>query len=153
MKVTRRGGPKIHWDAGEASIVLWLLDELRTVAADEDGRGDVWQRLYPDAYEEPAHSAEFRGFTQGALRSERLERIDACKAELEADGKVLVLADDAGDRWIRVMNDLRLALGTRLGITEDWDHEVDPDDPEQFPQAAYLWLTGAQDALVRALMH
>jgi hypothetical protein len=48
-----------------------------------------------------------------------------------------------------VLNDLRLALGTRLGITEDDDHVVErPDDP----RVVYYWLTGIQDAVVQALM-
>lgn len=151
MKITGRGGIKVRLDEGEASILGWLLDELRGIVAAVDGTDDVWHRLYPDAYDEPADAAEYRSMTEAPLRSDRLERIDACRAELASGEAVLRLDAGSGDRWLRVLNDVRLALGTQLGITEDWDHEADPDDPAQFPHAAYVWLTGAQDALVRAL--
>jgi hypothetical protein len=153
VKVTRRGGLKLRLDAGEAPILLSLLEELRVVAESEDADDPVRQRLYPAAYAESDEAEEFRGFTEADLRSERVQRIERCEAELTAGGPVLELTADDGDRWLRVLNDLRLALGTRIGVTDDWDHEIDPDDPTQFPQAAYLWLTGVQDALVRALMH
>jgi hypothetical protein len=152
VKVTRRGGIKMRLDAGEAPLLLSLLGELRAMAESEDEDDPVRQRLYPAAYEQPDDAAEFRQFTESALRSERVERIERCEAELATGSSVLDVSGDDGDRWIRVLNDLRLAIGTRLGITEDWDHEVDPEDPAQFPQAAYLWLTGVQEALVQALM-
>jgi hypothetical protein len=151
VRITRRRGLRLHLDAGESSILSSLLEELRVMTQSDDETDPVWQRLYPAAYEDDAQAAEFREFTETSLTSERVRRIDECLAELAAGAKSLPLPDDAGDRWLRVLNDLRLALGTRLGITEDWDHDVDPDDPTQFPQAAYLWLTGAQDALVRAM--
>ncbi len=134
-------------------MLLSLLEELRLMCESEDASDPVRQRLYPDAYDEPGDAAEYREITEAALRSERVERIEQCESELASGRTVVELDADGGDRWLRVFNDLRLALGTRLGITDDWDHQVDPDDATQFPQAAYLWLTGAQDALVRALMH
>ncbi|MGN6608579.1 MAG: DUF2017 family protein [Jatrophihabitans sp.] len=152
MKVVKRGGLKLRLDAGEAPILLSLLEELRVMVASDDADDPVRQRLYPAAYAEDGPADEFRELTETGLRDERVERIELCEAELTTGSDVVELADDAGDRWLRVLNDLRLALGTRIGVTDDWDHHVDPDDPTQFPQAAYVWLTGVQDALVRALM-
>jgi Domain of unknown function (DUF2017) len=152
VRITRRGGLKLHLDAGEPAILLSLLEELRIMVQSEDIADPVRKRLYPDAYDDADPSAEYRDLTEAALRSDRVARIEQSEAELASGATVLALAADDGDRWLRVLNDLRLALGTRIGVTEDWDHDVDPDDPTHFPQAAYLWLTGAQDALVQALM-
>ena len=152
MRITRRGGPKLRLDPGEASVLLSLLAELKVMVGSDDSEDPVRQRLYPDAYEDPEKASEFRQLTEGSLTTERTERIAACTAELSSGSSVIDLGEDAGERWMKVLNDLRLALGTRIGVTEDWDHDVDPDDPAQFPQAAYLWLTGVQDALVQALM-
>jgi hypothetical protein len=49
------------------------------------------------------------------------------------------------------LNDLRLALGTRLGVTA----EDDPDDPAFHADGGrllYHWLTWFQDALVATVL-
>jgi hypothetical protein len=51
-----------------------------------------------------------------------------------------------------VLNDLRLALGTRLGITEDDDPDLDPVDPAAQSRVIYYWLTALQDSVVQGLM-
>jgi hypothetical protein len=51
-----------------------------------------------------------------------------------------------------VLNDLRLALGTRLGVTEEDDHDVDATDPREQPRLIYYWLTAVQDSVVHGLM-
>jgi hypothetical protein len=59
----------------------------------------------------------------------------------------LQLDDEAADRWLRVLNDLRLALGTRLGVTEQ--DELDDQEPAV---QLYHWLSAVQDLLVGHLM-
>ena len=39
-----------------------------------------------------------------------------------------------GDAWLAALNDVRLALGTALDVSEDMPDDVDPDDP----RAAHL---------------
>ena len=53
-----------------------------------------------------------------------------------------------------MLNDLRLALGTRLGITEDdtGDDRSTRATRTQRPRLVYYWLTAVQDSVVRALM-
>ena len=63
-----------------------------------------------------------------------------------------MLPPDAVDRWIRVLNDLRLTLGTRLGIAADDDYALDAADPDVQERARYVWLTALQDLLVTSLM-
>jgi len=158
LKITKRGGAKMRLDAGEPMLLQSMLEELHVVVAEADvaevpGVPDaVAERLYPAAYEDGTAAAEYRELTERGLRSERLERIELCAAQLADEPLVVDVSGDAGDRWIRVLNDLRLVLGTKLGVTEDWDHAIDPSDPEQMPQAAYIWLTAVQDSLVRVLM-
>ena len=139
-------------DEGEVALLETLLQELIAVVVAEDGDDPVRARLYPAAYDDPSDAAAYRDMAEAGLQAERVQRIRACADDLVAHPPDLPLPEGAGDRWLRVINDLRLALGTRLGVTEDWDHQVDADDPEQLPQATYLWLTAVQDTLVRALM-
>ena len=152
MKITKRGGAKMRLDAGEPTLLRSMLEELAVVVAAEDVADAAVDRLYPAAYDKADDAAEYRALTEATLRSERLERIEQCAGELATGTHVLDVSGEAGDRWIRVLNDLRLVLGTKLGVTEEWDHAVDPSDPEHVPQAAYIWLTAVQDSLVRALM-
>ncbi len=51
-----------------------------------------------------------------------------------------------------MINDARLALGTRLEVTEDLDLSgLDPDDPDTAPYAVYWWLGMLEERLIDAL--
>jgi hypothetical protein len=57
--------------------------------------------------------------------------------------------------WLQAVNDVRLVLGTRLDITEDWPDARDDlaaDDPHAALYDFYDWLTMLQDRLVVAAM-
>lgn len=155
MRVSRRrGGLVMRLDPVETSLLSSLLDDL--VAALEgdllDADDPVRARLYPAGYRDDAEAAaEFRSLTETSLTTERVERSRRCLAELTLAGDIALDAD-AGRRWIQSLNDLRLALGTRLGITDEDDPVAAYDDADEHPRAVYYWLTGLQDSLVRALM-
>lgn len=140
-------------DEVEVALLQSLLDELTVVLhAEADEDDPVAQRLFPAAY--PGNDdadAEYRSLTQESLRSERLERVSACAADLAGGGDVELADPEVARRWIQVLNDLRLALGTRLGVSED-DPPVDLRDPDQQPRVVYYWLTAVQDSVVTGLM-
>jgi hypothetical protein len=155
VKVSRRHGRlRLHLEGEEVELLSVLLDELQTVLDEPvDADDPVLSRLYPAAYRDDDEAAiEFRSLTESTLRTDRTDRIDVCRADL-AGGPVLDLSDpDDARRWIQVINDLRLALGTRLGITEDDDQELDPTDSAAQPRLVYYWLTAVQDSVVQGLM-
>jgi plasmid stability protein len=150
VKLTRRGGLRLRLEPAEISVLTALLTQLDATLAGENPDDPVVQRLYPSAYRDDADAAaEYRSITESGLRSDRLTRAQVCAAEL---GREIDLSDPVdGTRWIQVLNDLRLVLGTRLGVTED-DPEFDPADPAEQARLVYHWLTGVQDAVVQALM-
>ena len=150
----RRGRLQLHLEPGECELLSVLLDELDAVlAAEADADDEVLRRLNPAAYRDDAEAErEYRELTETSLQALRDERIAACRAELASGGTVELTDPDAGRRWIQVLNDLRLALGTRLGVTEADAGELDADAPDAQPRALYLWLTEVQDLLVHALM-
>ncbi len=153
MKVSRRHGRlRLQLAAVEADLLARLLEELEiTIAGDADD--PVVRRLYPAAYADDEHAeAEYRSLTRPALESDRLERIAACRAELASGPDVALDDPETARRWIQALNDVRLALGTRLGVTEDDDHDIDPAAPDPQPRAIYYWLTAVQDTVVTALM-
>lgn len=57
---------------------------------------------------------------------------------------------------MRALNDLRLAIGTRLDITDEEDtdllYRLPDEDPRKPMVMAYLWLGGLQETLVETLM-
>jgi len=113
----------------------------------------VLERLNPAAYrDDPDAEAEYRTLTQASLRTQRVDRMAACRAELVRSGPVDLTDPDARERWLQVLNDLRLALGTRLGVTPDGEPQLDRRDPAARQWMVYSWLTDVQEALVQSLL-
>lgn len=155
MKVTgRHGRLRLRLEPDEARLLSSLFDQLEAV--DDEGfdpHDEVRRRLYPSAYpDDDEADVEYRALTESGLRTERRERIAACRADLNRAGDVDLGDSDAGRRWIQVLNDLRLSLGTRLGITEDDDQQIDPTAADAQPRLVYYWLTAVQDSVVQGLM-
>lgn len=151
-------GARLRFEAAEAEIVVQVFDDL-LAALDEMGPGDaVWERLYPAAFADVDAADEFREMVGEDLDNARRERLRACRAEvMGADSlsrrrQEVVLEVEGLQRWITAINDLRLAIGTRLGITADTSPEIDPFSPTAHDQAVYQWLTAVQDGLVEAAM-
>ena len=159
MKLDRTAvGVRLRFEPAEAEIVVQTFDDLLG-ALDEMGPGDaVWERLYPAAFADVDAADEFREMVGEDLDNARRERLRACRAEVLGADAVrrqrleLTLEVEGLQRWITALNDLRLALGTRLGITAQTQAEIDPYSPTAHDQAIYQWLTAVQDGLVDAAM-
>jgi uncharacterized protein DUF2017 len=155
VKVSRRHGRlRLRLEPAEIQLLSMLFDELETVLADgSDPDDEVLARLYPAAYRDDAEAeTEFRSLTESTLRGERTDRLGACRAELAAAPDIDLSDPDVGRRWIQVLNDLRLAIGTRIGISEDDEPDLDPTDAGAQPRIVYYWLTAVQDSVVQGLM-
>jgi hypothetical protein len=155
MRVTRRRGRlRLRLEPAEVELLTVLLNDLDTLLdQDLDSGDEALQRLYPSAYpDNEVAEAEYRTLTETSLRTERIERMDACRADLAGAGDIDLDDPDAGRRWIQVLNDLRLALGTRLGVTEDDDPDAELSGADAQPRVVYYWLTAVQDSVVHGLM-
>jgi hypothetical protein len=126
----------------------------------------VLARLFPTAYPgDDEASAEFRRFTDGALRDgkaaaaftiiDNLEEAGLPR-ELDEDGLMIdvELDEPEAECWLRSFTDLRLALATRLGV-EEGDEAVwfamPDDDPRGQAHDIYEWVGYLQETLVEAL--
>jgi hypothetical protein len=143
MKPFRPRGDALvaRFDPAEAGVLGMLLDQLEMLLDSEDAEGDaVLARLLPDGNRADAEAAaEYRELTESSLRSGK------------ADDLAMMRADQAA-AWLRSTNDLRLALGTRLEISEDTEPPDDVVDEESQQLAVYYWLTALQGSLVDALV-
>ena len=115
----------------------------------------VLARLLPDAYgDDPEAAGEFRKYTEQGLRSGKVAAARTVLATLPSEGGRVRLSAGDAEAWLRSLNDVRLALGVVLGITDDYEHEsgaLDPEDPREAYLHVYDFLTFLQETLVRAL--
>lgn len=66
-------------------------------------------------------------------------------------GGPVELTLEQADAWLSALNDVRLALGTTLGVTEDMPDQLPDNDPRAPHLGIYHWLTWMQESLVTAL--
>ncbi|WP_414636480.1 DUF2017 domain-containing protein [Actinophytocola sp.] len=66
-------------------------------------------------------------------------------------GGLVKLSAEQADAWLSALNDVRLALGTTLGVTEEMPDDLPDDDPRAPHLGVYHWLTWMQESLVTAL--
>jgi uncharacterized protein DUF2017 len=152
-------------EAGEAAVLTRLCEELTTLL-DEGGHGDderpdpVLERLFPRAYLDPTEEeseAEWQRFVHDDLVDGRRQAVETVEHTLAGAlmrrGRLeLTLTEEQAQAWLAVINDARLALGTRLEVTEDMDlSRLDPDDPDTAPYAVYWWLGVLEERLVDVL--
>lgn len=165
----RRDGVELRLEEVERGVLAELLDQVQrwiepdgpTATQDplaqlasipeEAERPDdaALLRLFPDAYRDDEEAAaDFRRFTEAGLRRERADRARRAMATLSrvGSGGRIPLDPDEAQIWLLALNDIRLIMGTRLGITED--HAGFEDEQSML----YDWLTWLQSTLVDALL-
>ncbi|SHF87021.1 DUF2017 family protein [Geodermatophilus nigrescens] len=157
MRPFRRRGSDVvaRLEPAESGVLGMLLDQLEQLltADPDDVDGDpVLARLLPAGHRsDPALAADYRELTETALRGGKTDDLAAVRASLPAGGGEVRLDPEQAGAWLRTTNDLRLALGERIGVTEETEPPEDPAGEEGQQLAVYYWLTGLQGSLVDAV--
>jgi len=124
-------------------------------AAEKISEDPVLARLLPDAYrDDPEAAGEFRKYTEPALRTAKQQAAQEMLDTLPEAGGRIQLTQDQALSWLKALNDVRLALGVRLGVTEEFEEQwgrLKPDDPQWTAFEVYAWLGAVQESLVQAL--
>jgi hypothetical protein len=132
-----------------------LEEMLYPPGAAQTPEDPVLARLLPDAYsDDPEAAGEFRKYTEPALRSAKYEVAKQVLDTLPEAGGRIQLSKDEALAWLKALNDVRLALGVRLGVTEEFEEDwakLKPDDPQWTAYEVYAWLGAVQESLVQAL--
>jgi Domain of unknown function (DUF2017) len=119
----------------------------------------VLGRLFPRAYleaDDAERDAEYQRLVRDDLLEAKLANLDVVTSTLDR-GTVSLrrwtveLTEDEAGSWLGALNDLRLALGVRLGITEDFDGDIDPSDPRAPALHVLSYLGWLEENLVDAL--
>jgi Domain of unknown function (DUF2017) len=170
------GGAVAFFEQPQAGVIRSLVGQVaELVSADAEAGGEsgnleaelglsshasapddpVLARLLPDAYsEDAAAAAEFRRYTEETLRSGKVASAQIVLASLPADGGEVRLTEPECQQWLRALNDVRLALSVRLGITDEDDdltEHFEVDDPRSAYVWVYQWLAYLQDSLLDSL--
>jgi hypothetical protein len=147
-----RAGPdeyRVNLGENERNVLARLLDDLRELLL--EGNDPSLRRLFPPAYgDDEQRNQEYQALAHDELLQRRLGGIDLMAHTLENE----VLDEEQLSDWLRVINELRLVLGTQLGVEDDDDPDVDelaPDDPEAPRKHLYEYLAWLLDDIVKAL--
>jgi Domain of unknown function (DUF2017) len=182
FRSVRGGGARARLAAAEASLLRSLVGQIMSLVesspadnparerdddlaaleamlhgpgADKIPEDPVLARLLPDAYrDDPEAAGEFHRYTEPALRSAKHQAAQEMLDTLPDAGGRIQLTQDQALSWLKALNDVRLALGVRLGVTEDFEEQwarLKPDDPQWTAFEVYAWLGAVQESLVQAL--
>ena len=174
----RKGGIAVTFGADEHEVLRQVLAQMLELLGEPEGAsagaGDdplaralgigtsteaptdpALARLFPDGYpDDPEASADFRRYTETGLRETKRAALLVAQETLGEAPHRLLLDHDQAQAWLRALNDTRLVLGSRLGVTEDLEALLDSlgdDDPRLGLLWVYDRLTYLQESLVQAL--
>jgi len=182
FRSVRGGGTRAWLAAAEASLLRSLVSQVMSLVEPEDLEGPgqsedaelaaleamvhgpgadkppddpVLARLLPDGYrDDPDAAGEFRRYTEPALRSAKHQAAQEMLDTLPEAGGRIQLTQDQALSWLKALNDVRLALGVRLGVTEEFEEQwgrLKQDDPQWSAFEVYAWLGAVQESLVQAM--
>jgi hypothetical protein len=120
-RVWRRtdGRYELRLPPAERSVLAQLPEALQPVlesARDGAGAAPEVVRLFPPAYPEDAESERsYRELVHSDLLSHHREALEVVAATVENRQ----LDDEQAANWLAALNDVRLVLGTTLGVVED----------------------------------
>jgi hypothetical protein len=110
----------------------------------------VLARLLPDFHREDAElAAGLRSLREPELIEAKTRAARLVLATCPAGGGKVELEVEQADEWLSALNDVRLALGTMLGVSEEMPEEPPEDETLAAHLGVYQWLTFVQDALVQ----
>ena len=147
-------GLRLRLESHEAGILRELTREMRLLLeADIPETDDVMQRLFPRAHDDDEDEASYRELVGGELKDVKLEALRLVEKQLGAEGPVdRTVPDGEIHEWLRLINDMRLAIGVRLEVDEDkMSQEPDPQDPEGAALSVLHWLGWIQESILKEM--
>ena len=146
---TPDGDYRVQLSESERDLLASLPAEL-AARIDADTADPDLRRLFPPAYDKDEESEdEYRRLMREELLSGRREALQVLAETAQSER----LTGEQLDAWLRALTDLRLALGTRLDVTEEtYDQEIDSEHPQAFELAVFAYLSWLQEQAVAAAM-
>ena len=146
----RRDGLSLTLPEHERALLADLVAQLVAVLEGGDPGDPAVARLLPSAYpDDEEAAAEFRRFTADDLTTRKVANARRVLDDLGPPAATRL--DEAGQQsWLRTLTDLRLVLGSRLGVTDEGPAPTD-DPAALVMHDVFDWLGYLQESLVQAL--
>src|SRR5919201_1851514 len=114
IRRTRDGDFELRLSSEERELLRRLPVQLSSLLEEAPADPSL-RRLFPPAYDGDADAeAEYRHLMHGELLGKHREALVVLQETTDRDR----LRSDEAHAWLTALNDLRLVLGTRLGVTE-----------------------------------
>jgi hypothetical protein len=149
-----RAGSTMRLDEAEADLLRRLTAEMETLLVTEAGGDDaVMDRLFPDAYESPEDESAFREIVGDDLRRHKLDALTDVRSALGKRGAATItLSEGDPGTWLTVLTDMRLAIGTKLGVTEEsMSQDLELDRHTNSSMVVLHWLGWMQESILQAI--
>jgi Domain of unknown function (DUF2017) len=151
LRRLRNGTYALHLPPEERALLAvlpqQLLASLELLESDDDETPDAARRILPIAHpRDAALEEDFVRRNRPTLLARHMESLDLIARTAESNK----LSADELDSWLTAINDLRLALGVTLGVTEE-QVEPDPDSPDFADWIVYFYLSFLQGELLEVL--
>ncbi|WP_124039299.1 DUF2017 family protein [Neoactinobaculum massilliense] len=164
-----------HADEDEAEVLAAYESEFEPGVPASPFTDEAVHRLLPDMSDDPLLAGDLRDLTQHSIAQQKAENLDTFVSALEAatvwtDGEKRLEAtvwvpNEEARAAATALNDIRLVLATRLGITDEADElaaqerasvYLGPDgltitSTDELMVVAYTMVTWWQDSLLRAI--
>ncbi len=151
MKSLRKkdGALEIIFEPNEAEFLVGLSGKITKALTTPDHK-----RLFPAYSKDASVDKELRELLSDELKTSRLERLAVFQHEVKnIQAHTLRLDETAVERWLGVLNDLRLIMADELGIdADDWPDRLTKAQRADPAVRTYLYLTGLQGHLLEELM-
>ena len=156
IRPSKSGGFDIRLTDDERALLASLPGELVELLDATAGDPDALKndpglaRLFPDAYSaaDADLADEYRRLMTDDLRERHRGALETMAAGAHAER---VTADELY-AWMTALGQLRLVIGTRIGVTEEMSpDDVADDDPSAAAFALYGYLSWLQEKAVEAL--
>jgi hypothetical protein len=143
-------GLRASLDADERSLLLGLLDEMQALLGEPGLSDPVSQRLFPDAYDNETQATAFHELVGNELRDNKVKAVRTMKERLKGRGPLETsIPEDEVLAWLTGITDLRLAIGTRIDVTEEMmGADLDPEDPDAPALSVLHWLGWLQESIL-----
>lgn len=150
----RRGEVRVNLGRAEGELLRELVHQyVSLLESGGDPADPVHARLFPSAsFEDERLAAEYRRLAAADLDSHKRATAEVALRCLEGEGGWRgALSEEEREAWLVLLTDLRLALGVRIGVTEEtYQVAPDPKDDNHWPLMVLHYLGALQESLVEA---
>jgi hypothetical protein len=147
------GSVTVRFTEDEAELLRRLLAEMQTILESGIDRDPVVERLFPRAYEKEDEEQSYRALVGDELTATKRSNLETAGDMLGEQGAAeAALSREQAEAWLALLTDMRLAIGTRLDVTEErMSEEIDADDPDAAALSILHWLGWVQGSILEAI--